>query len=71
MRKRAVAAARGREAQLGLGLQVFGVRVKVAVRRHKKGYTCKQIWIARLKQLTVATWMKIYRLLKPWVKPKV
>ena len=36
MRKRAVAAARGREAQLGLGLQVFGVRVKVAVRRDKK-----------------------------------
>ena len=36
MRERAVAAARGREAQLGLALQVFGARVKIAVRRDKR-----------------------------------
>ena len=35
-RDRAVVAARGREAQLCLALQVFGARVKVAVRRDKK-----------------------------------
>ena len=33
VRERAVVAARGREAQLGLALQVFGARVKVAVRK--------------------------------------
>ena len=53
VRDRAVVAARGREAQLGLALQVFGARVKVAIRS-----TCKKIWIVRLRQLTMVTWMK-------------
>ena len=35
-RERAVVAAKGREAQLCLALQVFGARVKVAVRRDTK-----------------------------------
>ena len=57
-RERAVVAARGREGQLGPALQVFGARVKVAVRRDKKGRTCEKIWIVRLRQPTMVTWMK-------------
>ena len=38
MRERPVAAARGREAQLGLAFQVFGARVKIADRREKRTY---------------------------------
>ena len=38
----------GREAQLGLALQTFWARVKVAVRGDKRRHL-QEIWIARLR----------------------
>ena len=69
MRDRAVAAARDREAQVGLALQVFGARVKVAVRRDKRTYLQENL--DRAAEATDnGNVDEVYRLLKPWVKPR-
>ena len=69
MRERAVAAARGREAQLGLALQVFGARVKIAVRRDKRTYLQENLDRAA-EAADNGNVDEVYRLLKPWVKPR-
>ena len=62
-------AARGRKAQLGLALQVFGARVKVAVRRDKRTYLQENL--DRVAEAADnGNVDEVYRLLKPWVKPR-
>ena len=68
-RQRAVVAARGREAQLCLALQVFGARVKVAVRRDKRTHLQENLDRAA-EAGDNGNVDEVYRLLKPWVKPR-
>ena len=64
-RERAVVAARGREAQLCLALQVFGARVKVAVRRNKRTRLQENLDCAA-EAADNGNVDELYRLLKPW-----
>ena len=64
-RERAVVAARGREDQLCLALQVFGARVKVAVRTY-----LQEILDRPAEATDNGNVDEVYRLLKPWVKPR-
>ena len=69
MRERAVVAARGREAQLGLALQVFAARVKIAVRRDKRTLLQEHLDHAA-EAADNGNVDEVYRLLKLWVKPR-
>ena len=68
-RERAVVAARGREAQLCFVLQVFEARLKVAVRRDKRTHL-QEILDRAAEAADNGNVDEVYRLLKPWVKPR-
>ena len=69
MRERAVAAARGPEAQVGLALEVFAARVKVTVRRDKRTHLQENLDRAA-EAADNGNVDEVYRHLKPWVKPR-
>ena len=69
MRERSVTVAKGREAQLGLALQIFWARVKVAVRGDKRKHRQENLDRAA-EAADNGNVDKVYKLLKPWVKPQ-
>ena len=69
MRERSVTVARGREAQLELALQIFWARVKVAVRGDKRKHLQGNLDRAA-EEADDGNVDKVYKLLKPWVKPQ-
>ena len=68
LRERSVAGASGREAQLGLALQTFWARVKVAVRGDKRRYLQEHLDRAA-EAADNGNVDEVCRLSKPWMKP--
>ena len=54
---------------MGLALQVFGARVKVAVRRDRRTHLQENLDRAA-EAADNGNVDEVYRLLKPWVKPR-
>ena len=69
LRERLVAAARGREAQLGLQLRTVWARVKVAVRGDRRRHLQQNLDPAS-EAADNGNVDEVYRLLKQWVKPQ-
>ena len=61
--------ARGREAHLGLALQIFWAHVKVAVLGDKRKHLQENLGRAA-EAADNGKVEEVYRLLKPWVKPQ-